>query len=130
MDPDDPDIYSAGIVEKWINRPNILHDLCYADFAANYVNLGSKQDLEDDDIENYTTPVSNINDLETGNEKTIKLKNELGKMRKITQPIVIRYHKVSLLKDPELYYMTLLQLYAKDQWKWFDFCMYIICRKT
>ena len=32
-------------------------------------------------------------------------------MRKRAQPIVIRYHKVSLLKDPELHYMTLLQLY-------------------
>ena len=56
-------------------------------------------------------PVSNTNDLETGNEKIIQLKNELGKMRKRAQPIVIRYHKVSVLKDPELHYMTLLQLY-------------------
>ena len=32
-------------------------------------------------------------------------------MRKRTHPIVIRYHKVSLLKEPELYYMTLIQLY-------------------
>ena len=111
MDPDDPDIYSVGIIERYVNRPDALNDLCYADFAANYVNKSANKDLEEDDIENYTTPVSNTNDLETGNEKTIELKNELGKMRKRTQPIVIRYHKVSLLKDPELHYMTLLQLY-------------------
>ena len=111
MDPDDPNIYSTGIIERYINRPNALLDLCYADFAANYVNASITKDYEEDDIENYTTPVSNTNDLETGNEKIIQLKNKLGKMRKRAQPIVIRYHKVSLLKDPELHYMTLLQLY-------------------
>ena len=75
------------------------------------MNANITQDHEEDDIENYTTPVSNTNDLETGNEKIIQLKNELGKMRKRTQPIVIRTHRVSLLKDPELHYMTLLTLY-------------------
>ena len=111
MEPDDPNIYSSGIIERYVNRPDALYNLCYADFAANYVNVNVNQDLEEDDIENYTTPVSNTNDLETEDEKIIHLKNELGKMRKRTQPIVIRYHKVSLLKDPELHYMTLLQLY-------------------
>ena len=38
MDPDDPDIYSAGIMEKYINRPDTLKEMCYVDFAANYVN--------------------------------------------------------------------------------------------
>ena len=57
MDPDDPNIYSAGIIERYVNRPDVLNDLCYADFAANYVNANVNQDLEEDDIENYTTPV-------------------------------------------------------------------------
>ena len=111
MDPDDPDIYSAGVMERYINRPDKLENLCYADFAANYVSTKVNQELEEDDIENYTTQVSNTDDQETWNGKIIELKNEYGKMRKRTHPIVIRYHKVSLLKEPELYYMTLIQLY-------------------
>ena len=84
MDPDDPDIYSAGIMEKYINRPDTLKDLCYADFAANYVNSTVPREVEEDNIENYTTQVSNTDDLETGNGKVIELKNGLGKMRKRT----------------------------------------------
>ena len=79
MDPDDPNVYSAGIIERYINRPDTLRDLCYADFAANYVNANITKDHEEDDIENYTTPVSNTNDLETVNGKIIKLKMNLEK---------------------------------------------------
>ena len=39
------------------------------------------------------------------------MKNGLGKMKKRTQSCVMRYHKVSELGDPELHYMTTLQLY-------------------
>ena len=41
----------------------------------------------------------------------IVLKNNLGEMKKRTFPCVMRYHKGSKLKNPEHYYMTLLQLY-------------------
>ena len=39
------------------------------------------------------------------------MKNGLGKMKKRTQSRVMRYHKVSELEDPELDYITRLQLY-------------------
>ena len=66
--------------------------------------------MEDDDIENYTT-VSNPDEEELSEGKIIVLKNRLGKMRKGTQFLVMKYHKVSELEDPELHYMTLLQLH-------------------
>ena len=67
--------------------------------------------MEDDDIENHTTPVSNPNEEELSEGKIIVLKNRLGKMTKQTQFRVIGYHKVSKLEDSELHYMPLLQLY-------------------
>ena len=35
----------------------------------------------------------------------------MGKMRKRTRPCVMRYHKVTKMDNPELYYFILLQLY-------------------
>ena len=51
-----------------------------------------------------------VNETE-GKSEIITLKDEMGKMRKRTRPCVMRYHKVSKAKDPELYYLILLQLY-------------------
>ena len=58
--------------------------------------------VEGDDENISISALKYTNDLETGNEKIIHLKNQLGKMRKRAQPIVIRYHKVSLLKNVEI----------------------------
>ena len=111
MHSEDTDIYANGIYERYINRPDSLNDMCYADFAANYVNVKATDEVEEDDIKNYTMPVSNASEVKTVKETIIELKDGLGRMRKRRQPVVIRYHKVSLLKDPELHYMTMLQLY-------------------
>ena len=110
MDPEDTNVYATNIIERYANRPDDLESLCYADFATNYINIKVDENLESDDIENYTTPVSSIDDVEPSSN-IIVLKNKLGKMRKRTYPSVMCYHKVSKLKDSEHYHMTLLQLY-------------------
>ena len=112
MDPDDPNIYCTNFLERYANRPNELENLCYADFATNYKPISEEKDIEVDDLENYTSTVTPIECPEIPEEeKPIVLKNKLGKMRKRTFPCIMRYHKGSKLKDPEHYYMTLLQLY-------------------
>ena len=45
------------------------------------------------------------------NSQVIKLKSNKGKMRKRKYQCVIRFHKVSKLKNPEEYYLCILQLY-------------------
>ena len=111
MDSEDPNVYANGIYERYIHRPDSLVTMCYADFAANYVNVNVDDDIEEDDIQNYTIPVSNTSATDTVTENVITLKDGLGKMKKRKQPIVIRYHKLSALKDPEEHFMTMLQLY-------------------
>ena len=64
--------------------------------------------MENDNIENCTTPFSNPNEEELSDGKIIVLEHKLEKMRKRTQSRVMRYHKVSDLEEPELHYMKLL----------------------
>ena len=49
---------------KISNRPDDLENECYADFATGYVNVSTKDVVEDDDIEYYTAPVSNLDEEE------------------------------------------------------------------
>ena len=89
--------------------------MCLADFATNYVHHKAYEpEIDTDDIRQYTTAVSSC-DIEVDESKSkseiITLKNGMGKMRKRTRSCVMRYHKVSKMKDPEMYYMILLQLY-------------------
>ena len=118
MSPEDPNIYSLNILDKYANRPDkpaSMNCMCLADFATNYVHQKAYEpEIDTDDIRQYTTAVSSC-DVEVDESKSkseiITLKNEMGKMRKRTRSCVMRYHKVSKMKDPEMYYMILLQLY-------------------
>ena len=111
MDPEDTKVYATNIIERYTKRPDELEKLCYADFATNYISKKADEvPVESDDIKSYTMPVSAIDEVEHSSN-VIVLKDELGKMRKRTRPCVMRYHKISKMKDPEQYHMKLLQLY-------------------
>ena len=111
MHPEDTNIFTNGMIEKDANRPVDLEKECCGAFSTGYVKVNTKDVVEDNDIENYTTPVSNPDEEELSEENFIVLKNGPGKMRKRTQSRIMRYHKVSELEDPELHCMTFLQLY-------------------
>ena len=83
MHPEDTNLFVDGIIEKLANLPDDLENECYADFATGYVNVRTEGVLEDNDIEIYTTPVSNPDEEGLGEGKIIVWKNGLGKMRKL-----------------------------------------------
>ena len=123
MDPDDTNVYANNILHRYKNRPDHLENICYADFAANYISEKADVKYETDDIRSYTAQVQDIEEeLEPNKQELITLKNELGKMRKRSRPIVIRYHNVSKLKNPEEHYLIKIQLYLpwrnEDQLKY------------
>ena len=57
MHPEDTNIFANGIIEKCANYPDDLENECYVYFAAGYVIVNTKDIVEDDNIENYTSPV-------------------------------------------------------------------------
>ena len=121
MELGDNNIYQVNIIDKYANRPDTW---CLADFGTTYTWKNSVEvSTGSDDIENYTIPVSAVNvDNEIPEHVTeqlsseqqanlITLKNNLGKMKKKSHPCVMCCHMESKFKNPEQYYMTLLQLY-------------------
>ena len=105
MHPDDTNIYTTNMLEKYACRPDDLEEMCYADFATNYISIKAKDmKIDSEDIRNYTTSVSTIEDVEPSSN-VITLKDELGEMRQRTHPSVMRYHKVTKLKDSEQYHL-------------------------
>ena len=78
MHPEDINVFANEIIEKYANHPDDLENECYIDFVTGYINADTKDILEDDDIENYTTPVSNLNEEKRSEGKIIVLKNRLG----------------------------------------------------
>ena len=57
--------------------------------------------VEYGDIKSYTMPVSAIDEV-LHSSNVIVLEKELGKMRKRTRPCVMRYYKVSNMKDSSI----------------------------
>ena len=115
MDPDDSNIFCTNFLERYANRPDDLEDMSYADFATNYKPVKDDKKIDDDDVENYTAAITELEteaspkNLKRG--RNIVLKNNVGKMKKRDFPCIMRYYKGSEQEDPEHYYMTLLQLY-------------------
>ena len=111
MHPHNANVFASNIIDKYENRPDNLHSMCLADFASSYVSKRTDDlPIESDETKSYTVPVTNIDDVKL-NPNMIVLKNELGKMRKLSRPCVIHFHKMSKLKSPEEHYLRLLQLY-------------------
>ena len=91
MHPDHANVFASSIIDKYENLPNNMHSMCLADFASIYVNKKAEE-REPHEIKSYTIPVSSINDFKL-NPNIIVLKNELGEMRKGSQPCVICFQK-------------------------------------
>ena len=113
MSPDDEDVFAINMLDRYVNRPDTLEEMCYASFASNYKHksmMNAKIDDDDNLGSVVSTAVSGYVEL-LEDPSVIKLKNELGYMRKRNQPCVIRWHSVSREKEPEHYYLRILQLY-------------------
>ena len=66
-----------------------------------------------DDVQPFSDDEDDEDDIKKRKTKTEKivLKNDFGEMRKRQRPCVIRFHKVTKLKNSELFFLRVLQLY-------------------
>ena len=114
MEPSDNNIFQVNIIDKYANRPDSFEKTCLADFGTTCIGKNSVEvSTGSDNIKNYTIRVSTINvnnelplditeQLNSEQQATIiKLKNNLGKMKKKSHPCVMRCHMESKLKNPK-----------------------------
>ena len=112
-DQDSTDIYQPNLLEKYCNRPvtDEMNDMCFADFASMYKSDNSlNPKLDREDLENYFQPISDFKETDESKDKIV-LQEGMGKMKKRSRDCVIRWHKVSQLKEPEKYFLCMLQLF-------------------
>ena len=57
-DPNDTNIFATNMIEKYINYPDTLKDMCYADFATTYISKNVEEAPDEENIQSYTNPVN------------------------------------------------------------------------
>ena len=106
MENDETDLYVPSIHDKYAHRPDILENICLADFVANY-NLSS----DNAHVEDNSEEICDENTTTKPTKADLKLKNNMGKIYKRRRARVIRYHYIFKEKDEEANYHRLLILY-------------------
>ena len=107
MENDETDLYVTSIHDQYAHRPDIVENICLADFVANY-NLSS----DNAHVEEKSEEMCDEKKQQQNQPKSVlKLKDNMAKIYKRRQPRVIRYHYISKEKDEEAYYHRLLILY-------------------
>ena len=117
LDDESTDIFMSNIIERYSDRPNIVEQLCLAEFAAYYY----KDYKKDPDQFNDVQPIVLCDDVVESNHVSncesifpplnIKLNNGQETMKRRKIKAVIRFHTPSRAKEPERFYHHLLMLY-------------------
>ena len=106
---DTTEIWQTSIIERYWARPlqGDFPDMCLADFVADYRVV--KRQYEDDQ--------DNSDREEQETSKVITLLDNKGAITQRKKQAVIRYLKVSKVKDSERHFSTLLRLYMPHRGK-------------
>ncbi|CAG9818747.1 unnamed protein product [Phaedon cochleariae] len=89
MDSNDRDIFKAGVIENYIQRPDILEKICLAEFAAYY---SCKRKVEN-------------------SKNELKLEDGSGVLTKKKFPNIISYCSYGFLQNPIDFYREQIMLY-------------------
>ena len=117
LDDDSTDIFMSNIIERYSDRPNIVDQLCLAEFAAYYYKDYAKNPDEFNDVQPNVLSDDLVESNHVSNCEsvfpplTIKLNNGQETMKRRKIKAVIRFHTPSKSKEPEKFYHHLLMLY-------------------
>ena len=107
----------SNIIERYSDRPNIIDQLCLAEFAAYYHKDYRKDPDEFNDVQPNVLSDDLVESNHVSNSEsvlpplTIKLNNGKETMKRRKIKAVIRFHTPSKAKEPEKFYHHLLMLY-------------------
>jgi hypothetical protein len=112
LDSDSTDIGARGLLDHYVQRPDVLEDICLADFAAWYTFSSKKSKSNEPEI----SDVVDINEAEGPDEqdelpKFLRLKDKSGYIRKRKVERIIRFRRYGEKEDPENYCREQIMLY-------------------
>ena len=123
LEPDSPDVFKLGMIERYVKRPESMESVCLADFIACYNFKGkgkssSGDEGEADTIENI--PAGEIADLLIEDEldedaetsgPTNKIKLDDGTLTRRKSPKVIRFCRFDVRREPVEFFRERLMLF-------------------
>ena len=98
---DDTNVFCTNLIDRYQHRPQTLHSMCLAEFAATYV-TNYHTDDDDDDV----CDVLPETEHDTVHSGDIKLTGGYGTMKKRQRKAVIRFKKYNKETEPSKYYRS------------------------
>ena len=108
--------FCENIFDKYSKRPTDLENICLAEYATEYENVKTKNNLNDsdtnsDDDDDLDVQLNCIESHNKANRKTYKLLNSNLSIRKRIKSAVLKIPYLSIIEDETEYYYSLLVLY-------------------
>lgn len=123
LPPDSPDVFITGALERYVNRPAVMEDVCYADFIALYQFRGkskrgrrSAQNNSDAEQDEFHQIEDEADDEENVDESPMTLRMnqislENGTLTQRKQAKVIRFCRFDIHKDPANFFRERIMLF-------------------
>ena len=114
MDEDEGNIYMTSIHDRYASCPESLENMCLAKFAVTYEPKYESSGAENDELNINENPNDDENEDDLNENyinQFIKLKNNLGFMRKRKKESILHVTSFKQHKEPEKYYHAHLILY-------------------
>lgn len=114
-DPISTDIYSSGDIQRYIQRPDELYDICLAKFVSNYTyvpqNARTREEPDNEDSDHDVDELIEPQNSVTSRVQLLPLLDQSGFVKIRRKPKVIRYRTYSIHQDRSNYYRVLVMLY-------------------
>ncbi|KAG5674792.1 hypothetical protein PVAND_004740 [Polypedilum vanderplanki] len=117
-DPNSVDIYKKSPIDRYADRPDVLENICLADFIAKYTyhsKKGGRKTNDDEDEQFDTEELEVLNDDEneetTSEKKEYKLKNNSGYITLRRRPKILRFVRFNRHEDEINYFREMCLLF-------------------
>ena len=112
VDPESEDIFTEGLIEHYVQRPNVMENVCLADFASRYTfhEKSVRKNVEEEEASDVENSVEK-NCCYERSEK-IWLKDRSGYVIARRNRKIIRYRRYSANNDEYNYYREQIMLFV------------------
>ena len=95
LDDDSDDIFQKSQIDRYVNRPDCLENICLAEFAAEFTVHGQTEESLDDHI--AADP-----EVDRRKAERFQLKNRMGSITKRRKSAVIRFYHTKKKNEEDL----------------------------
>lgn len=106
---DSQDIYKRNVIDRYVDRPAVMEDLCLADFVALYNFRGKKDNSSEQTLD--LSDEFNVMEENSSSESSRTIPISDGVLSRRRNPKILRFCRFSHAKDPFNFYRERLMLF-------------------